>query len=219
VASLFGFDLSAVFTAIKGFLGPVGKLIDSLKTSITHLTNIVQNATKLLNGIIAEAKAWKNFRQDIRIKSRVIALESAIEKTRTLIEGIPAAWQSIQDIFKTLKTQFDAGGDPIADADAAAEDLASAEEGGISALLKRFPKLAKGFEKLLGVLALVVQCLEALSNTIDDLQQILDEITALRQEIEKLDTIFLSQSNKRKTLKLADGSSIQIRVGKLHPSA
>jgi conjugal transfer/entry exclusion protein len=219
VASLFGFDLSAVFNAVKSFLGPVGKLIDSLKTSITHLTNIVQNATKLLDGIIAEAKAWASFKQDVRIKSRVIALESAIAKTRTLIEGIPAAWRSIQDIFKTFKTQFDAGGDPIADADAVAEDLASAEEGGISALLKKFPKLAKGFEKILGILALVIQALEAISSVIDDLQQILDEITALRLEIEKLDTIFLSQSNKRKTLKLADGSSIQIRVGKLHPSA
>jgi len=218
VASLFGFDLSGIFDAIKSFLGPVGKLIDSIKTSITHLTSIVQNSTKLLDGIIAEAKAWGNFKQDIRIKGRVIQLESAIEKTRALIEGIPAAWRSIQDIFKTFKTQFDAGGDPIADADAAAEDLASAEEGGITSLLKKFPKLAKSFEKILGVLALVIQALEAVSGVVDDLQQILDEITALRMEVERLDTIFLPQSNKRKTLKLADGSTIRIRVGSLHPS-
>jgi len=216
VASLFGFDLSGIFDVIKRFLGPVGKLIDGIKTSITHLTSIVQNSTKLLDGVIAEAKAWRNFKSDIRIKSRVIQLESAIEKTRTLIEGIPAAWRSIQDIFKNFKTQFDAGGDPIADADAAAEDLASAEEGGITALLKRFPKLAKGFEKVLGVLALVIQALEAISSTIDDLQQILDEITALRLEVEKLDTVFLSQSNKRKSIKLADGSSMRIRIGNLH---
>ncbi len=218
MASLFGFDLSGIFDAIKSFLGPVGKLIDSIKTSITHLTSIVQNSTKLLDGIIAEAKAWGNFKQDIRIKGRVIQLESAIEKTRALIEGIPAAWRSIQDIFKTFKTQFDAGGDPIADADAAAEDLASAEEGGITSLLKKFPKLAKSFEKILGVLALVIQALEAVSGVVDDLQQILDEITALRMEVERLDTIFLPQSNKRKTLKLADGSTIRIRVGSLHPS-
>lgn len=218
MASLFGFDLSGIFDAIKSFLGPVGKLIDSIKTSITHLTSIVQNSTKLLDGIIAEAKAWGNFKQDIRIKGRVIQLESAIEKTRALIEGIPAAWRSIQDIFKTFKTQFDAGGDPIADADAAAEDLASAEEGGITSLLKKFPKLAKSFEKILGVLALVIQALEAVSGVVDDLQQILDEITALRMEVERLDTIFLPQSNKRKTLKLADGSTIRIRVGALHPS-
>ena len=217
MASLFGFDLSGIFDAIKGFLGPIGKLIDSLKTSITHLTNIVQNATKLLDGIIAEAKAWANFKQDVRIRSRVIQLESAIEKTRALIEGIPEAWRSIQDIFKQFKTQFDAGGDPIADAESAAEDLASAEEGGgIASLLKRFPKLAKGFEKVLGVLALVIQALEAISSVIDDLQQVLDEITALRLEIEKLDTIFLSQSNKRKTVKLADGSTMRLRIGNLH---
>jgi len=218
VASLFGFDLSGIFDAIKNFLGPVGKLIDGIKTSITHLTSIVQNSTKLLDGIIAEAKAWGRFKQDIRIKGRVIQLESAIEKTRALIEGIPAAWRSIQDIFKTFKTQFDAGGDPIADADAAAEDLASAEEGGITSLLKKFPKLAKGFEKILGVLALIIQALEAVSGVVDDLQQILDEITVLRNEVERLDTIFLPQSNKRKTLKLADGSTIRIRVGALHPS-
>ena len=94
------------------------------------------------------------------------------------------------------------------------EDVESS--GGISALLRKFPALAKGLEKLLGVLGLIVQALDAIATTIDDLQQIVDELKALRLEFEKLDTIFLSQSNKRKTLRLADGSSIRVRVGKLH---
>jgi len=214
VALLDVFNLPAVFDAIKRILGPFGKLFDILKKSFDELATIIERSTKLLDGIIAEAKAWQNFKQDIRFKSRVINLESAIEKTRALIEGIPAAWRSIQDIFKQFKEQFPTAGNPAAEAEALIEDVEA--EGGVKALLKKFPKLAKGLEKVLGVLALVLQALESISKTVDDLQTILDEITRLRLEVEKLDTIFLSQSNKRARVKLADGKSIRIRVGKLH---
>ena len=212
---LFGFSLDGLFSAIKSFLGPFGKLFDLLTQSWDKLTTIVQRATKLLDDGIAEFNAWKNFKQDIRLKSRVVNLESAIDKTRALIEGIPTAWHSIIDIVKQFKNQIGEGGNPTEDAEALIKD---AESGGLKDLLTKFPKLAKGLEKILGVLALVLQALESISAVIDDLQNVLDEITRLRLEIEKLDTIFLQQGNKRKLLKLANGKSIKIRLGKLHAS-
>lgn len=210
--SLFGFDLSGIVDTFKSFLGPLGKLFDSLKQSYDKLTTIFDAANKLKDSIVGEVIAWKNFKQDIRLRQRVVQLESAIQKTRDLIEGIPEAWRSIQDLVKQIRSQITEG-NPVEEAETAAEDL---ESGGLKSFLEKFPKLAKGLEKVLGVLAIVLQALEAIRSAIDDIQTVVDELKRLRLEIEKLDTIFLSQSNKRKRLKLEDGSTIRIRVGKLH---
>jgi hypothetical protein len=209
-------DFTKLFQLIRGLLGPFGKLFDSLKKSFDHVIHIMAAADKLATSIREEIDGWKNFKQDIRLKQRVIQLESAIQKTRDLIEGIPEAWHKVLDLIKQIKAQVAAGESPVEDAEAIAEDL---ESGGIKNLLAKFPKLARGLEKLLGVLAIIIQALEAISEAIDDVQTIVDELKRIRLEIEKLDTIFLSQSNRRKTIRLADGSTMKIRVGSLHASA
>jgi hypothetical protein len=212
--SLFGFDLSGIVDTFRSFLGPLAKLFDSLKQGYDHLTTIFSAAETLRDSVLAEIEGWKNFKQDLRFAQRVVNLESAVQKTRDLIQGIPDSWNAIKDLISEFKKQLSGGEtNPVEDAEAAAEDL---ESGGIKAFLQRFPKLAKAFEKVLGVVALVVQALEAIRNSIDDLQTIVDELKRLRLEVEKLDTIFLSQSNKRKTVKLADGSTMRLRLGKLH---
>jgi hypothetical protein len=212
--SLFGFqfDLSGIFDAIKRFLGPFGKLIDQVKQLYDHVVGILDAAEKLKDSIVGEVVGWKNFKQDIRLKQRVVNIESAVQKTRDLIEGIPAAWRSIQDLIKQFKSQLQSE-NPVEDAEAAVEDV---ESSGFKALLEKFPQLAKILEKALGVGAILLQAAEAIANGIDDVQQIVDELKRLRLEIERLDTIFLQQANKRKRLKLEDGSTIRIRLGKLH---
>jgi len=217
--ALFGLDFGSLFNAIKGFLGPVGKLIDKVGEGIKHVTTIIERATTLRDSVLDEIAGWKNFKQDIRIKQRVIEIEKAIEKTRDLIQGIPDSWNAILDIIKTAKAKFaetgGSSGEAVEEAAAAVED---AERGGVASLLKQFPKLAKGFEKFLGIVSLIVDGLEQISNVIDDLQTIVDELKRLRLEFEKLDTIFLSQSNKRRTVRLQDGSTIRQRIGALHPA-
>ena len=207
------FNISGILERIKTFLGPFGKLFDSLKQSYDKIVHIFDAAEKLTAAVVAEVNGWRNFKQDIRFAQRVVQLESAFQKTRDLIEGIPAAWHSIVDVVKQLKESLTQETNPIDEASAATEDI---ESGGIRTLLQKFPRLAKGLERVLGALALVLQALETIASIIDDLQTVIDEITRLRLEVEKLDTIFLSQSNKRKTLQLADGSTIRVRLGKLH---
>ena len=209
------FNFSAIFDRLKTFLGPFGKLLDSLKKSYDKLINIFDTGKKLTDSIITEVNGWKNFKSDIRFAQRVVQIESAVEKTKQLIEGIPESWRAIVDIVKTLKSQISSETNPIEEAEAATEDI---EASGVKSLLTKFPALAKALEKVLGVLALVLTALEAIATTIDDLQTIVNELRAIRLEIEKLDTIFLSQSNKRKTLRLQNGKTIKIRVGKLHAS-
>lgn len=210
------FNFSGIFDRIKAFLGPFGKLLDSLKQSYDKLIHIFDAATKLKDSVVAEVDGWRNFKQDIRFAQRVVQLESAFKKTRDLIQGIPAAWRSIVDVFKQSKDLLPTTANPIAEEEAIFQD---AEQGGFKSLLEKFPRLARGLEKALGALAILLQALETIASVIDDLQTIVDEISGLRKEFEKLDTIFLPQSNKRKTLKLASGKSIRIRVGHLHASA
>ena len=209
------FDFSSIYERVIKFLGPVGKVISLSVESFKRLGTVVKRMTELLDEAVDEFKEWKNFKQDARIKSRVINLEVAIKKTTALIQGIPDSWHAILDLVSTFKENLGQ-----VDSKAEAEEiLAETEEGtgeALTKILQRLPKLAKGLTRLAAILGLVLQALDSLSKTIDDLKTILDELRRLRLEIEKLDTIFLSQGNKRKRLKLEDGRTINFRVGKLH---
>ena len=210
--ALFDF-LSPLLDRIKKALGPLGKLWDKVVEAWNHITNIIADSQRLMDTITGEINAWKNFKEDIRFSSRVINLEKAITKTEELFQGIPDSWHAIQDLVKELKNKLNVTEPKPSEVE---ELEAEFEEGGISNLLKRFPALAKFFEKALGFVTLVVDALESIANAIGDLQIIADEAKRIRLEIEKLDTIFLQQNNQRKTLKLSDGKTIRIRVGSLH---
>jgi len=212
-SGIAGRILGPIFDKIKALLGPFGQLLDKLKETYDKLIHVFDAGQKLTDSVIAEIDGWKNFKSDLRFSQRVIQIERAVQKTKDLIEGIPESWRAIVDIFKTIKSQLTSESNPIEDAEAATEDI---ESSGVKTLLEKFPRLAKGLEKVLGALALVLTALEAIADTIHDLQTIVDELKAIRLEIEKLDTIFLSQSNKRKVLRLSNGSTIRVRVGKLH---
>jgi len=215
--ALFGIDLGGIFSAVrsffsfldqnvsiqnlvpllKGALADAVKLFKNILTTFQKMTSLVGDAKHLFDTVVGEIDGWKNFKQDIRLKSRVVNLEEAITKTRDLIEGIPASWRAVLDLFSQIKK-------------AVAKDVA-AEEGAALLAIE-----TAGLSEVAAAVAILYQILSFAVDTIADLQTIVDELRRLRLEVEKLDTIFLPQSNKRKRLKLADGSSIQIRVGKLH---
>jgi hypothetical protein len=65
-------------------------------------------------------------------------------------------------------------------------------------------------------IGILYQVLSFVADIIQDLQTIVDELKRLRLEIEKLDTVFLQQDNKRKRIKLASGKRIRVRIGALH---
>jgi hypothetical protein len=208
---LFDSLLNQLLAKLKVFLGPLGKVWDKLVEAWTHITHIASDSAKLITTITSEVSAWKNFKQDIRFKQRVVNLESAYQKTRDLITGAVDAWHAVLDLAKQFKEDLFTEQAPEA-----GELLADVEEGGTKTIVDLFPKLGKAAEKILGVLGALVVALEQAVNLIADLQTIVDELKRIRLEIEKLDTIFLQQDNKRKYLKLANGKTIKIRLGKLH---
>jgi hypothetical protein len=205
--------IQPLLDAIKRLLGPFGKLLDIIGKFWTNLTTLGERTSKLFQSILAEITAWRNFKEDISFRTRVINVKRAIEKSQEFIDQLKLAWGAIKDLVQNLKGKFQTAGDPVGDAKAAVDDI---ESSGFKGILEKFPKLAKGLEKVLGFVALLADALESISSGIDDLQAILDTITAIREEVETGSTVFLGQTNARRTVKLADGGTIKIRVGNLH---
>ena len=199
--------------AVKRALGPFGKLFDLIGQFWTNLTTLGARVQKLFNSILAEIQAWRTFKESISFRTRVINVKSAFDKTQEFIDQFKAAWLAIKDLVQNLKGKFQTAGDPVGDAKAAIDDI---EASGFKGILQKFPRLAKGLEKVLGFVALLADALESISSGIDDLQTILDTISALREEIETGSTVFLQQKNARKLVKLKDGSTMKIRLGNLH---
>jgi hypothetical protein len=184
---------------IKKIIADLGTVFQDIKNTFNHLTGVFGAGKNLFDTVVSEIDAWKNFKQDIRLRSRVINLERAITKTKELIAGIPASFRAAVDIVKQIGKAIE-------------KDVA-AEEGAAVLAVE-----TAGLSEIVVAIGILYQVLSFVADIISDLQTIVDELKRLREEIEKLDTIFLSQSNKRKTLKLADGSTIRIRTGgKLHP--
>ncbi len=210
---LFDSLLNPILEAVKKALGPFGKLFDLIGKFWNNLTSLGSRVQLLFNSILAEIQAWRTFKEDISFRTRVINVKSAIDKTQEFIDQLKAAWAAVKDLVENLKGKFQTAGDPVGDAKAAVDDI---EASGFKGILEKFPRLAKGLEKVLGFVALLADALESISSGIDDLQAILDTITAIREEVETGSTVFLQQKNARKRVHLDDGTVMKIRVGNLH---
>jgi len=184
---------------LRKIASDVVTVIKDFTNTFKKITGVVDSVFHLIQSVKDEIAGFKNFKQDLRFKSRVVNLEQAITKTRDLILGIPATWHAVLDLFSKIKS-------------AIAKDVAAEEGAAILAVE------TAGLSEVVVGLSVIYQVADFVETVISDFQTIVDEISRFRKEIEKLDTIFLSQSNKRKTLKLDDGSSIRVRVGKLHPT-
>lgn len=192
----------------------IGRLVRKFTDGIQHILTLVDRIEQLIDSIKNEIEQFSHWKEDVRFSSRVINIPKAVEKIQELIGGFRDAWQAVLSIVQDLKTTIE-GSDPQTEAEELASDLDEAGDVGES-LLKRFPKLAQGLERVLGVVTLFVDAIIKWSDAVDKLQTIVDEVTRLREAVETGETIFLSQKNPRRTEALSSGGSIKIRVGKLH---
>jgi hypothetical protein len=213
MASLVETLLSPIIDALKKAFAPFAKLFDFLTHVWSNVTNLFTDVQTLVQSVIAEINAWRNFKENISFQNRLVSLPVAYEQTKAFILQIPAAWHAIVDLFNELKGKFETTGNPTEEAENALKDI---EESGFKSILKQFPKLAKGLEKVVGFAAILADALESIITGVHDLQTIVDTLKGIREEIESAQTIFLKQSNPRRIVKLADGSTMKIRVGNLH---
>ena len=203
-----------ILNALKKALGPFGKLFDLVGKTFSGFRDSFNTGIELANEVRTEINEWRNFREAVPVRTGVVSLPAAIDHTEQLLDQIKAAWDSIVDLAKELQKQ--ARGQQESPTEEAEQALKDIEGSGIKGILEKFPKLARGLEKLLGFLAVIVGALESIQKAITDLKNIVDAIKGIREEIETGSTIFLQQKNQRRTVRLDDGTSMKIRVGNLH---
>ncbi len=204
------FDWSSIFNALRSRLGRFNGLIDKAVLLFGQIKTLIPRTHKLTEDILSEFHEWSTFKE-ARFSHRVINIEQALRKNSELIRGMKASFNAVRDIIRLIKAPLQS---PL---EGAAEDVeAVTGAGSVAELLARFPRLARGLERAIAFLGLLIEYVAAFNAAVNDFQTILDELKRVRLAIEKLDTVFLGQGNKRKFVKLADGKFIRIRVGNLH---
>lgn len=173
------------------------KLLDLAQKIISHFTGVFQAGVDLFKSAESEFESWKHFTGDVRFRQRVIVVEQAIKHLRDLIDEIVSAWKEILSLIKNAGIKLETGG---------AAEIAEAATGVGLPLA------------VVNAIVLIVEVLDTVRNLIDTAQNIVNVVKGVREFLQG-DFIFLQQRNPRKVLQLEDGSSIKVRIGKLHASA
>lgn len=208
--------LEAVSHLFAPVLAPLKKLFNAVKSFFTALIDLVPESIDLFKLILSEIEAWRQFKQGFNFKSGVVNLQSARDRFSDLIGEIVDAWNALIGLWKGAKLN------PLEQINEASAALADVLEefgqiGRFSEFLKGVgPKLEKMGGKVFEVLAIIQQIAELLLDVVRKLKTIVTAIRDVRQTIQTGEGLFLQQKNPRKTVQLADGSSIKIRLGNLH---
>lgn len=202
---------------LKQMLGPFGKLFDLISKFIGGFKATFDKSIRLAGLIANEIHEWKTFRENVPVRTGVISLPSAIEKSKQLLDEIRRAWDSIVNLAKEVKKQLQGQMEtPEELSEEAVQSIEEIEASGVKTILEKFPRFAKVLGKIAGFLAIAIGALESIQSAVDDLTNIVIAIRDIREEIEHGATIFLSQKNPRRIVHLDDGTSMKIRVGNLH---
>src|SRR5215471_14676543 len=102
--------LEQLFQFILKKFPTIGKLLNLGQKVIEHFTGTFDAGLRLWNSVTSEIDAFKHFREDFRLKSRVVNIERAITKTRELVQGIFDSYRAVLDLFKNLTTKAELGG-------------------------------------------------------------------------------------------------------------
>lgn len=211
--------LAAILKLLEPVIGPLRKLWGIIKGFFSALILVVPETITLVKGVIEEVNAWRDFKKGISFKAGVINLQSVRDHIEDLITEVIDAWHSLVDLFTS---GFKLPLKSVQEAADAAEEVVVAFENffgkfGLREAIQRLGvTLEKAGGKVFEVLAIIQAVAEEALKVVRELQSILNAVRDIRETFQTGKGLFLSQTNKRKTLRLADGGSIKIRVGNLH---
>jgi len=204
---------------IQPVVQPLMRLWNILKGFFTALIDVIPETIELVKLIYSEVLEWRHFREDVNFKGGVINLQSTRNKIEDLISEAITAWHSLVDLFthgfRNLTVR------PIEEATEALTDVIDAfgslEKVGLKAWLERIgPTLEKAGGKIFEILAVIQAVAEELLRVVRQIRSIVDFTADVRRTFEEGEGLFLKQTNPRKTIALADGGEIKIRLGSLH---
>lgn len=196
---------------IAPLLRPIQPLIRLVTDFYHSTTNILTDAKTLVDTAVEDYEKIRNFSLKPHWKSRVISVPDAIQRIQSLAKVPHEIAAAVRDLVQQIKSKVNTGGTEAE----ALEDLEGMED--LQNIIRKFGlKFAKGFERVLGIFALIVDALASIESAIADIQTILDDLGEVIDDLDSLDIVFLSQKNPRRTVSLKDGGSIRERIGNLH---
>ncbi len=213
-----------ILSAVSGFLQPIfaplQRFWNALKGFFTALIDVVPETVTLVKSVISEINAWRTFRSGVNFNTKgVISIATAKAQIEDLIGEIVDAWSALVELF-TSGFKLPVRG--VSEAADALEEVVTAFEDvfgkfGIRQGLSRLGAvLEKAGGKVFEVLALIQAVAEEALKVVRELQAIVNAVRDVRDLFQTGGGLFLKQTNPRRVEKLADGSSIKIRVGNLH---
>jgi hypothetical protein len=142
----------------------------------------------LIHDVEHEVTAIRNFEVDIKWKTRVISAPQAIQTMQDFFQSFPDIIDQVKAIVSEIKDKINVP-----------ETTFNPEEvEGLDSLRKLPGKLAKIGEKLAGWATLILDALVTVSNFVDQLQSIVNDIRRIRETIETADAIFLPQGRPKR---------------------
>lgn len=192
-------DIIHSFKNLGGNLAAIWNFVchayQRIKDFFSHLLSLMSRIRQLISDVEDEVQQIKDFSFDPKWRTRVISVPIAYEKIHRLATEIPTEIiDAVKDLVEKVRSRVEAGSGGTEDFDATDLD----------ADLKLIPeKLAKCGEKILGFVTLLFDAVDTISSMVDDLQTLVDDFREIRQDIENLDAIFLSNSSPRKTVDIA----------------
>jgi hypothetical protein len=210
-------DLEAKLTdVVNRIIGPLRPVITILTQLKDNTIGVLESGNALVKNVEFEYEKIRTFKINPHWRGRVTSVPDTVRKIQSLANIPHKTAGVIKDLIEQVKGRLNIS-TAVEDATEAVKGLEGFED--LQGVVKRFvPKLGKGIEKSLGILALIVDTLVTIRQVIRDLETIVDEVREVRGDIENLDLIFLRQDHPRRFLTLADGRKIRIREGgHLHP--
>lgn len=200
--------LAQLADKLAPIIGPVKGLFNLFTKFKDETLGVFQKGDALFEEVLSEYTKIRDFKSQPAWKNRVISVPRAIDNIQNLIQVPSQIVSAAKDLFAQFKGKFQTAEVPEI------EDVEGLED--LTKLFKGLGgKIATGFEKALGFLAIVLDAIVTVNQVLDDLKTIVDDVKQVREDLENLDGLFLPQHNRRKTIQSDDGP-IRLRIGKLH---
>ena len=164
----------AIFQFFRDYFNVIDIVENRVQTIITKGEALVLNARK-------EFQAFNDFKFDPRWNQRVILVPKAIQKTRDFLVGDGSAAVDLIKHFERLINDL--------------KGLWKTRTVGVGG--GGLTGVEKGTGIVMDTVRTVDHTFTFVEQFVDNLQSVVDDVRAIRTEIEKLDTIFLQQGNPR----------------------
>lgn len=201
-------------------LKPLNKLWGILKGFFTAIVQVIPETTALVKLVYSEIFAWRDFKKGINFNTGVINLQSARDRIEDLISEILDAWHALVSLFTDgFKIQVKSVKDAVEAVTEVADAFESIGQFGIREFFERIgPTLEKAGGKVFEILAIIQATAEELLKVVREISKVVTAIKDVRETFQTGKGLFLSQTNRRKKVKLEDGGSVNFRIGALHDS-